>query len=113
MTASKSGTLPESISRIISSIVNDIYVIYSIFAESLILTVIFLSTGPGVSALAIICPFIPSAGSMEMTKRSIPMPPSQFDIAFHSSSPPERNFPATTEQPVVVNPDVDSNRASI
>ena len=54
ITASKNGTLPESISRIISSIVNDIYVIYSIFAESLILTVIFLSTGPGVSALAII-----------------------------------------------------------
>ena len=82
-------------------------------AESLILTVIFSMTGPGVSALAIIWPFMPRAGRMEITKTSIPIPPSQWEMAFQSIRLLERTAPSTAEHPVVVKPDVDSKKASM
>ena len=111
--ASKAFILPDSIKSTNSIKVRERYVMYSIFAESLMRTVTFSTTGPGVSAFAIKCPLIPRAGRIEMTNTSIPIPPSQWIRAFQSRRLSERTPFAAAEHPVVVNPDVDSKKASI
>ena len=53
------------------------------------------------------------AGSMDMTNITIPIPPSQWDMAFHRRMLLVITPESTAVQPVVVNPDVASKKASI
>ena len=99
--------------RMNSIMLNKLYVIYNNCPVEENRPPSFSTEGPVVSVDARLWPLIPRAGRTDTTSTSIPMPPSQFDMALHIMRPLGIVSRTMTVQPVVVKPAVDSKRDCI
>ena len=86
---------------------------YRVFMDSETLFLTLLKEGPGVSALAIFSPLTPKAGRMAIANTRIPMPPSQWEMAFHRAMEAGAGIPPITVAPVVVKAATDSKMPSM
>ena len=106
--------MPHSISSRVMASDSSAYTFHSDRAVSAMRGLIFSTTGPGTSALKSCMPPIPSMGRIAIENRMIPMPPSHWIMlrqnSIDSGSP---SICFRTVEPVVVNPETVSKKASV